>query len=129
MSDIWTQLDDDNIDDTEDEQTLAVAAAITKGEEMDREKERAPRKAKAAPAIEEPEDENRKATEYIVMRADGEMGPWSVLGSYKGHGQIAAKRLAAEALEDADKFWFIAIPVSSYNPQQPSVKVTTQITF
>jgi hypothetical protein len=83
--------------------------------------------AKAAPTKEK---KKQKETEYVVLSSAAESGPWAVVGDFMAHGQLAAKKLAAEKIGDrATNNYFIAIPTSSYAPQRPAVKTTTVITF
>jgi hypothetical protein len=80
----------------------------------------------------ETEDKKQKVmTNYVVLASENAKGPWDVLGDYSAHGQMAAKRQAAEEAgkEVAEKLYFIAVPLSSYVPQKPALKVTTQIAF
>ena len=72
----------------------------------------------------------KNTTDYVVLSSKTPDGPWEKEGEYSAHGQMAAKKLAAAAIgEDATELFFIAVPASSYLPQQPKVKVTTQISF
>lgn len=70
-------------------------------------------------------------TKYVVLTSESSEGPWSPLGNFDAHGQMAAKKHAAEKVgkETAESLYFIAIPASSYAPQKPALKVTTQIAF
>lgn len=88
--------------------------------------------AAAEPAdleVEEEEDDSRPDTKYMVLTSDAKTGPWNEYGIFEGKGQPGAKRAAAEKLgkEEAEKLHFIAIPLSSYQPQKPTLKLT--ITF
>lgn len=97
--------------------------------------------APAAPTVaEEPEAEEaaeKKPTVYVVLAGRSKQGPWERLGgedrTFEGHGQTAAKKAAVAALvengTDANEFWFLAIPASSYVPESPQVKTTTVVSF
>lgn len=78
---------------------------------------------------EEEEDDGRADTKYMVLTSEAKTGPWNEYGVFEGRGQPGAKRAAAEKLgkEEAEKLHFIAIPLSSYQPQTPTLKLT--ITF
>jgi hypothetical protein len=73
----------------------------------------------------------KKPTEYVVLRSDTARGPFTVLGNYKTHGQIAAKKAAVVELgpddEGLETSFFVAVPASSFYPQKPSVTMT--VTF
>ena len=73
----------------------------------------------------------KKPTEYVVLRSDTARGPFTVLGNYKTHGQVAAKKAAVVALgpddEGLETSFFVAVPASSFYPQKPSVTMT--VTF
>lgn len=79
------------------------------------------------------ETEEKKPTSYVVLAGAAEDGPWERIGTFEGHGQTAAKKAAVTALTaqgtDANAYWFLAIPISSYVPEKPSVKVTTVVSF
>lgn len=79
------------------------------------------------------EDEDEKAkrlTDYMVLSGKTEKGPWDEVGVFAGPGQIAVKKDAiAQIGEKAQEKYFLAIPMSSYMPQKPKVKITTLITF
>lgn len=85
-----------------------------------------------APVTEKEPDE-KKPTTYVVLAGASEEGPWEKVGTFEGHGQTAAKKAAVTALTEqgtnANDYWFLAIPVSSYVPEKPQVKVTTVVSF
>jgi hypothetical protein len=73
----------------------------------------------------------KKPTEYVVLRSIDLRGPFTVIGNFTTHGQIAAKKAAAAELahkgEEPEANFFVAVPASSFYPQKPVVQMT--ITF
>lgn len=70
-----------------------------------------------------------KSTEYVVFRSEDRDGPFELVGTYVTQGQTNAKREGAKTvgIEDAEKYFFTAIPTSSFRPEKPSI--TLQISF
>jgi len=78
-----------------------------------------------------PKKVEKKATTYVVLRSESQTGPFSVVGNWTTNGQISAKKAAAaqeaEAGNDPEKDFFVAVPASSFYPQKPTVQMV--ITF
>ena len=78
-----------------------------------------------------PKKVEKKATTYVVLRSESQTGPFNVVGNWTTNGQISAKKAAAaqeaEAGNDPEKDFFVAVPASSFYPQKPTVQMV--ITF
>lgn len=70
-----------------------------------------------------------KTTEYVVFKSETREGPFTLVDTFITQGQTNAKREGAKTvgIEDAEKFFFTAVPTSSFRPEKPSI--TLQITF
>jgi len=84
--------------------------------------------------LEAEEKAEKKPTNYVVLVATEESGPWTQIGMFTGSGQTQAKKLAAVALNgqgnDAAAYYYVAIPQSSFAPEKPkTVEVETRIAF
>jgi hypothetical protein len=119
-------LGDDPADD------LATAAAEADAADAAGDDDGAAADGDGAGAVDgEGEDEKAKReTVYMVLSGKTETGPWDEVGTFSGTGQIAVKKDAVAKIgEKAQERYFLAIPISSYVPQKPKVKVTTLVTF
>lgn len=73
----------------------------------------------------------KKPTEYVVLRSAAADGPYDIVGNQTTHGQLNAKRAAAQQDSatgiDPEKQFYVAVPASSFVPQKPQIQMT--ITF
>jgi hypothetical protein len=89
----------------------------------------APATAPASPSAAAAAAEGRRTTEYVVLYGESFAGPFDVAGRFTTQGQTNAKKEAAKkvGIDDAEKYFFAAVPVSSFRPEKPTI--TLQITF
>lgn len=68
----------------------------------------------------------KKSTEYVVLVSDGREGPFDIAGRYTTQGGNNAKKAAAldKGVDDAEKFFYVAVPASSFRPNQPKITIS-----
>lgn len=68
----------------------------------------------------------KKSTEYVVLVSDGREGPFDIAGRYTTQGGNNAKKAAAadKGVDAAEKFFYVAVPASSFRPNQPKITIS-----
>lgn len=74
-------------------------------------------------------EQGKRATKYQVLKSASVKGPWEEVGEFTAAGQAAAKRAGLDTLEakegedevDPQKTFFLAVPITSYVPQKPTI--------
>lgn len=119
----------------------AAATPSADDAKLPTEPETTPDEAKAMTTTRAAAKTSGKSTEYVVFYSEARDGPFTMVrssspgGTFVAQGQQNAKREGAKAvgaesddgIEAAEKYFFMAVPSSSFRPERPSI--TLQITF
>ena len=112
-----------------------TAAAPADDAKVETTPETTPEEAKALTTTRAAARASGKSTEYVVFYSEARDGPFTLAGTFVAQGQQNAKREGAktvgadsdDGIEAAEKYFFMAVPTSSFRPEKPSI--TLQITF